>query len=123
MDKKLKEQAKEIKELAEEKGVQSNFLFVTTFDRYLVQLEILDKLQGAIDEKELLVTKEYVKGRKNVYTSPAVKEYNSTTDSANKTVACLLKIIRNFSAGDSGDEEDPLLAIMNGKDNDDNDEQ
>ena len=121
MNKKLEKQAKEIKQMAEESGVQSNFLFVTTFDRYLVQLEILDKLQGAIDEKELLVTKEYVKGRKNVYTSPAVKEYNSTTDSANKTVACLLKIIRNFGTSDNSTEEDPLLAIMNGSD--DNEEQ
>lgn len=123
MDKKLEKQAKEIKQMAEENGVQSNFLFVTTFDRYLVQLGILDQLQDAIKEQGMLVTKEYVKNRKNVYTSPAVKEYNNTTDSANKTVACLLKIIRNFSTGDNGNEEDPLLAIMNGEGNNDNDEQ
>lgn len=114
MNKKLQEQAKEIKKIAEESGVQSNFLFITTFERYLVQLEILDQLESTIKESELLVTKEYVKGRKNVYTNPAVKEYNSTTDSSNKTVACLLKIIRNFNVNDAGDEEDPLLSIING---------
>ena len=121
MNKELEEQASEIKRLAEEKGVQSNFLFVTTFDRYIVQLGILDKLKDAVEKEGLLVTKEYVKGRKNIYTSPAVKEYNNTTDSANKTVACLLKIIRNFGASDNTDEVDPLVAIMNGSD--ENDEQ
>lgn len=124
MNKKLQEQAKEIKKLAEESGVQSNFLFITTFERYLVQLGILEQLEKSIKEQGeegLLVTKEYVKGRKNVYTNPAVKEYNSTTDSSNKTVACLLKIIRNFSVSDSAEQEDPLLSIINGSD--DNDEQ
>lgn len=116
MNKKLEEQAKEIKKIAEESGVQSNFLFITTFERYLVQLEILEQLEKAIEEQGLLVTKEYVKGRKNVYTSPAVNEYNKTTDSSNKTVACLLKIIRNFNVNDQADEEDPLLSIINGSD-------
>jgi hypothetical protein len=45
MNKKLQEQAKEIKKLAEESGVQSNFLFITTFERYLVQLGILEQLE------------------------------------------------------------------------------
>lgn len=114
MDKKLKKQAEEIKKIAEESGVQSNFLFITTFERYLVQLGILEQLEQAIKDQGLLVTKEYVKGRKNVYTSPAVNEYNKTTDSSNKTVACLLKIIRNFNVNDSAEDEDPLLSIING---------
>ena len=119
MNKKLEEQAKEIKKIAEESGVQSNFLFITTFERYQVQLNILEQLQDAIEEQGLLVTKEYVKGRKNVYSSPAVKEYNSTTDSANKTVACLLKIIRNFNVNEDNNDEDPLLSILNGGGNND----
>lgn len=119
MDKKLKKQAEEIKKIAEESGVQSNFLFITTFERYQVQLGILEQLQDAIEEQGLLVTKEYVKGRKNVYSSPAVNEFNKTTDSANKTVACLLKIIRNFNVNDKADEEDPLLSILNGSDEND----
>ena len=116
MNKKLEEQAKEIKKIAEESGVQSNFLFITTFERYQVQLGILEQLEEAIKEQGLLVTKEYVKGRKNVYTSPAVNEYNKTTDSANKTVACLLKIIRNFNVNEDTNDEDPLLNILNGSD-------
>ena len=43
----LNEQAKEIIKIAEEKGVQSNFFFVTTFKRYQVQLNILQMYQQA----------------------------------------------------------------------------
>lgn len=116
----LNEQAQEIIKIAEESGVQSNFFFLTTFKRYQVQLNILTELEKTMKEEGMLVTKEYIKGRKNLYSSPAVAEYNKTTDSANKTVACLMKIIRNFNVSDSTEEEyDPLLKIINGSDEDD----
>ena len=114
----LNEQAKEILKIAEESGVQSNFFFVTTFKRYQVQLNILNELEKTMQKEGMLVTKEYVKGRKNLYSSPAVAEYNKTTDSANKTVACLMKIIRNFNGDDDGDKDDPLLDAINGSDGD-----
>ena len=117
--KSLNEQAQEIIRIAEESGVQSNFFFITTFKRYQVQLNILTELEKSMKEQGLLVTKEYVKGRKNVYSSPAVAEYNKTTDSANKTVACLMKIIRNFNVNEEVEDEDPLLKIINGSDVDD----
>lgn len=114
----LTEQAQEIIKIAEESGVQSNFFFITTFKRYQVQLSILNDLERTMKEEGILVTKEYVKGRKNLYSSPAVTEYNKTTDSANKTVACLMKIIRNFNVEDTGESEDPLLSAINGSDDD-----
>ena len=115
----LNEQAQEIIRIAEESGVQSNFFFLTTFKRYQVQLNILTELEKTIKEEGYLVTKEYVKGRKNLYSSPAVAEYNKTTDSANKTVACLMKIIRNFNVNDTTEEDDPLLKMINGGDDND----
>ena len=115
----LNEQAQEIIKIAEESGVQSNFFFITTFKRYQVQLNILTELEKTMKEEGMLVTKEYVKGRKNLYSSPAVAEYNKTTDSANKTVACLMKIIRNFNVSDTTEDEDPLLKMINGSDDDD----
>ena len=119
MDKeKLKKQAKEILEIAQKYGVEQNFLFITTFQRYQVQLNILEDLEKTIEEDGSLVTKEYVKGRKNLYSSPAVAEYNKTTDSANKTVATLMKIIRNFNVAESTEEDDPLLKVINGSDED-----
>ena len=120
----LNEQAKEIIKLAEESGVQSNFFFITTFKRYQVQLTILAELEKVIKEEGTLVTKEYVKGRKNVYSNPAIQDYNRTTDSANKTVATLMRILRNFGVDDAGEQdEDPLMKIINGGDDDGSDEQ
>lgn len=112
--KNLDEQAKEIVRLAEESGVQSNYFFVTTFERYQVQLKILDDLKKAIEEEGMLVSKEYVKGRKNLYTNPAVSDFNRTTDSANKTVATLMRIIKNFADDDAKDDADPLMEMING---------
>lgn len=112
---KLDMQAKEIIRLAEETGVQSNYFFVTTFERYRVQLNILDDLKKAIEDEGMLVTKEYVKGRKNVYTNPAIGDYNRTTDSANKTVATLMRIIKNFGGDDNKEEMDPLMEMIQGE--------
>ena len=116
--KSLNEQAKEILRLAEESGLQSNYFFVTTFERYQVQLQILDELQKVINDEGMLVTKEYVKGRKNLYTNPAVSDFNRTTDSANKTVATLLRILKSFEADQSQEDVDPLMDIINGGDMD-----
>ena len=110
----LNDQAKEIIKIAEESGVQSNFFFITTFKRYQVQLNILTELEKQIKKEGALVTKEYVKNRKNLYTNPAISDYNRTTDSANKTVATLMRILRNFGVEDDTGEEDPLLKIING---------
>lgn len=110
----LNEQAKEILRKAEESGLQSNFFFTTTFERYQIQLKILNNLKKSIKNDGLLVSKEYVKGRKNLYSNPAVAEYNRTTDSANKTVATLIKILNNFNVSETQGDEDPLMKIING---------
>ena len=111
----LNEQAQEILRIAEENGVQTNFFFTTTFKRYNVQLSILYELEKALKENGTLVTKEYVKGRKNLYDNPAINAYNRTTDSANKTVSTLMKIIKGFKdEGDNGEDEDLLMNAING---------
>ena len=114
----LNEQAQEIIRIAEESGVQSNFFFITTFKRYQVQLNMLTELEKKMKDDGMLVTKEYVKGRKNLYSNPALKEYNTTTDSANRTVSTLMKIIKNYNVddGEAEVEEDPLLKAINGSD-------
>ena len=110
----LNEQAQEIMKIAEESGVQSNFFFLTTFKRYQVQLNLLNDLEKRIKEDGATVTKEYVKGRKNVYSNPALRDYNTTTDSANRTVATLMKIIKNYNVNETTEDEDPLFKIING---------
>lgn len=115
----LNEQAREILKIAEDAGVQSNFFFVTTFKRYQVQLNILNELEKSLKSDGMQVTKEYVKGRKNLYSNPAIQDYNRTTDSANKTVATLMRILRNFGVEDAGEQDaDQLMKIINGGDDD-----
>lgn len=93
----LQEQAEEIMRRATEKGVSANFFFMTTFKRYQVQMKILADLEREIATTGPLVQKEYVKGRGNVYTNPAIGEYNKTATAANSTVSTLINIIEKLS--------------------------
>ena len=118
----LNDKAKQIIKIAEQYGVEKNFLFITTFKRYSIQLQILAELEKTIEEYGATVTKEYVKGRQNLYTNPAIKEYNNAVNSANKTVSTLMSIIKTNSDkynDDNGEEEDPLLRVLNGDDDED----
>jgi predicted secreted Zn-dependent protease len=92
----LNAQAAKILEAAQKSGVEQNFLFVTTFKRYQVQLKMLSELEREIADSGTMVTKEYVKGRQNVYSHPAVTAYNRTADSANRTASTLMKIITSL---------------------------
>lgn len=114
--KSLNEQAEEILKIAENYNVDKNFFFITAFRRYMVQIKILNELEATLKEDGVLVTKEYVKGRQNVYSHPAIQDFNRTTDSANKTVATLMKIIKNFNVDEEETEaeEDPLLKAITG---------
>jgi predicted transcriptional regulator len=110
----LNQQAQEILKIAEKHGVEQNFFFITTFKRYQVQINILNDLERAIKEQGTLVTKEYVKGRQNVYTHPAITEYNKTANGANQTVQTLMKIITTLR--DEGeDSADELMAFIRGE--------
>ena len=115
---KLHERAESIKKLAEDNGCADNFFFQTTFERYLFQIEMLDALKAEIEESGMTVKKSYVKGKTNLYSSPCIQSYNRTTDSANKTLATLMRIIKSF--GNGGDEEkDPLMDLINSGGDDD----
>lgn len=89
--------ASELIRLAEQGGIEQNFFFTTTFARYKTQLNLLTRLQAEINSTDLMVTKEYVKGRQNLVSNPVIFEYNRTSQAANQTVVCLMKIISTFS--------------------------
>lgn len=93
----LQVQADRILQEAKKRGIESNFFFATTFKRYQVQMSILDALEKEIESNGAIVTKEYVKGRGNIYTHPAIGEYNKTATAANGTVATLINIVKNIS--------------------------
>ena len=106
----LQEQAEEILRRATEKGVSSNFFFVTTFKRYQVQLKILAQLENSIKEHGATVEKTYVKGRANLATNPAITEYNKTSTAANSTVSTLIQIIDKLS--ETQVKESGLMKLM-----------
>jgi predicted transcriptional regulator len=112
MAKDLTQQAQEILKIAEKHGVEQNFFFITTFKRYQVQINILNDLERTIKEQGTLVTKEYVKGRQNIYTHPAITEYNKTSTAANQTVQTLVKIITTLRQSDDKEEDELIKFLM-----------
>lgn len=103
----LNEQAKEILERATEKGIEHSFMFVTTFQRYKEHIAHLVELEKVIISEGMLVEKEYVKGRKNIYMNPAINAYNSTAAAADKTAQLLIRyIVSPLKDEDNPDSKD-----------------
>ena len=118
----LNAQAQEILRIASQHGVEQNFFFLTTFKRYQVQIKILHDLETTIKAEGNTVTKEYVKGRKNVYTHPAIGEYNKTSTAANQTVQTLMKIVttmrnddESIGGGNGDGSGDELMDFLRGR--------
>ena len=89
--------ADELMKLAKRGGVEQNYFFTTTFERYQTQLAILDRLKKEIAESDLKISREYTRGLKNSVCNPAITEYNKTSQAANTTVITLMKIISVFA--------------------------
>lgn len=102
--------ADELMEEAKKRGVSDSYFFQTTFERYLMQLDILKKLGKAIKEQDTLVTKVYVKERENIAVNPAISEYNKTATAANGTVTTLMRILAANGDKIQADESaDPMM--------------
>lgn len=109
----LRKTADELIRLAKEGGVEQDFFFQTTFERYRLQLSTLDRLGKVLEEAEdLMIKKEYIKDRYCLVPHPAIKEYNTTSTAANQTAQTLLKIILTFADG----------SVMENKEEEDEDE-
>lgn len=103
----MNEQAQVILEKARAKGIEHTFMFTTTFQRYVVLISHMAELQKAIKKDGCLVTKEYVKGRQNVYVHPAINAYNATAAQANSTATILMRfIVQPLSDSDDKDDFD-----------------
>lgn len=112
--KSLQDQVKEILDMAEAKGLMNNFFFKTTLQRYTVQMRIMNDLEKEINDIGATVKKEYVKGRTNVYTNPAITEYNKTATAANGTVSTLINIVKSFSDEETGANKlQSLIGMLN----------
>lgn len=95
----MREEAMEILKKAQERGLESNFFFRTTFERYMAQLDLMDMLMIEVKEKGAMVVKSYLKGQENVVVNPAMCEYSTLCKSANNTVSTLMSIIQKLSTG------------------------
>ena len=112
-EKELQKQVDKILKKAKSKGLESNFFFTTTLDRYLTQLKVMEDLKASIEAEGTMVTKEYVKGRKNLYVNPALATYNNTCKIANNTVQTLAKIVSSFdSEASEKTTSDPMMDFL-----------
>lgn len=105
---------KKVKEIAKEMDVMQRSCFLSTLDRYETQVKLVERLRKIVDDKktEVLVTKEYVKGRENITINPVIQSYNQSVASANKTVVTLKDILKGFAEMRGEKPDDPLMEIL-----------
>ena len=95
--------------MAEEKGVSENALFLQTLKNYETLQLAIAKIDEIIKSDEVMVSKEYVKGRENIYLNPGIKELSKLVEASNKTLDKLLQIIEDSRLNES----DSLLEWVN----------
>lgn len=109
---KVKSTYDELMRLADAYGVADNALFVASAKQYATQSKIIENIREALDaEENLMASKEYVKGRVNVYANPLVKELPKHADSANKTLNTMLEIV--LKLGKPKEPSSKLTDLMN----------
>lgn len=92
--KNVKDLAKGILEEAAKTGFDKDASFLTSYHLLQVQIEMLDSLEKSFREDGATITKEYVKGRENVYVHPAVDKYAKTSDSAFNKILKLKEMVK-----------------------------
>ena len=114
----LNKKAQEIMERAQQMGQEQNFLFLSQFKQFVVLINNLGKLEQELENNDLLITKEYVKGRQNLCANPVIGEYVRVSNACNSTAVTLVKIITGLSKdkvkNDTEEKKNSLLDIING---------
>ena len=96
---------KQVIQMAKDYGVSENPLFVQTLKNYETVQKAIEMTNAILDSEDMTISKEYVKGRENLYMHPAIKELPKQIDAANKTVDKLLDIIERLGKKNTtGDE-------------------
>ena len=109
----LKERANKILKKAREKGDEQALLFETIFQQYLETLDHRQKLRKALVDDGVTVTKEYVKGRQNIYVHPALAAYATQGKLLLETAKTLMTLIREKIADE--DDEDEFDLFLSGR--------
>lgn len=99
-EKNIKELAKGILEEAKEKGYGSDPSFLTSYKMVEVQVSMLDELEKAFKADGTTITKEYVKGRENIYVHPAIDKYTKISDSCFNKIMKLKELLNKSQVED-----------------------
>lgn len=84
----------DLMEEAKKYGVDNNALFVQAAEQYSMQFAVIQQIKRTLQkDKNLITSKEYVKGRENVCAHPLIRELPKHVDSANKTLGVMLEIL------------------------------
>ena len=105
--KKYSKELKEIEDAAKAANCDTNFLYRSTLDRYLILIELLAKAEEDM-KKGLTITKITPKGAEMEIANPAIQIYNQTASAANSTVSTLLRVIQQFKfmVANAGEDDD-----------------
>ena len=91
--------------MAHEYGVADNALFLQTLKNYETIQRSIEGIDQIVNQNdELTISKEYVKGRENLYLHPAIKELPKQIDASNKTLDKMLDIIEKLGTPRQTDE-------------------
>ncbi len=111
-EKRLDMLAEKFKETAESLSEEHRYIFESTLETYFQLIKNFKVLKEALEADGCLITKEYVKGRQNVYVHPAMSEMNKTVNMLNSTAKTLIAIIKDLGA-ENKEEVDELMAFTN----------
>lgn len=101
-----------IMNLAKERNIEDDALFLQCLKNYEVVELAIGKIYEVINSDEVLISKEYVKGRENIYLHPGIKELSKLLDSANKTLSQLYLSIEKASGREYAKIDDPILKYV-----------
>ena len=103
----------QLTKMAKKYSVEKNAMFQAAANQYALQQRVIDNIKRVLDEEDtLMATKEYVKGRENIYAHPLVKELPKHADSANRTAQIMLTIIETLGK-EKPDSKSKLGALRN----------
>ena len=95
-----------LEELAEKYGLADNALLQTQIQLYATQERVVRLIKRELGKSGASVSKEYVKGRENVYANPMIKELPKHADSMNRTADTIVRIIRELGNKDIEEPDD-----------------
>ena len=94
----------ELLKMAKSYGVDKNALFLAAAKQYDLQQKVIEMLKEGIEDGDLTTQKTYLKGEKNDYAAPLVKELPKHSDAANRTAGIILDIIVKLGRKAEDDE-------------------